>query len=152
VSVRNFVIPFYYGSSSGSALAKSYGSSSATLVVVRFFCVCMKLPISIQHPFCHENFSYSLFRGADLPTLWPRVWHGAAVPQAPSQTHMQTGAHTLKMCGLPTGVCKRRRADGSQEHLSCPDSIAAGALWLLWLHRGLERPVLPASGRIFLPV
>jgi hypothetical protein len=35
VSVRTFVIPFYYGSGSGSAKAKSYGSyasGSATLV------------------------------------------------------------------------------------------------------------------------
>ncbi len=32
VFVRTFVFPFYYGSSSGSAWAKSYGSGSATLV------------------------------------------------------------------------------------------------------------------------
>jgi hypothetical protein len=79
VSVRTFAIPFYYGSSSGSTLAKSYGSyvsMSATLVLVLLFCVCMKLSISSLFAMRFEKlriFSYSLFRGADVSTLRPCV-------------------------------------------------------------------------------
>jgi hypothetical protein len=65
--MRIFVIPFYYGSSSGSALANT-GISPAFLRLYE---------VAYQQPFCYElgeteNFSYSLFRGADLFTLWPR--------------------------------------------------------------------------------